>query len=66
MDPITGVFLCEKPANFGDMDPVVALGDFKKRVANYEKAYEPIGDEEEGEDIQYCKVGPLFLTYNAR
>jgi hypothetical protein len=39
------------------MDPVVALEDFKKRVANYEKAYEPIGDyEEEIENIQYCKV----------
>lgn len=39
------------------MDPVVALEDFKKRVANYEKAYEPINDyEEEIENIQYCKV----------
>ena len=39
------------------MDPVVALEDFRKRVVNYEKAYETIGDhEEETEDLQYCKV----------
>jgi 6-phosphofructo-2-kinase len=39
------------------MDPVAALEDFKQRVANYEKAYESIGDdEEEVENLQYCKV----------
>ena len=41
-----------------DMEPVLALEDFRKRVANYEKAYEPIGEEEETENIQYCKVAP--------
>ena len=40
-----------------DMDPVLALEDFRKRVANYEKSYEPIAEyEEEIENIQYCKV----------
>jgi hypothetical protein len=39
------------------MDPVAALEDFRRRVANYEKAYEPIGEyEEEVENLQYCKV----------
>lgn len=39
------------------MDPVAALEDFKRRVANYEQAYEPIGEyEEEVENLQYCKV----------
>lgn len=39
------------------MDPVAALEDFKRRVANYEKSYEPIGEyEEEVENLQYCKV----------
>jgi 6-phosphofructo-2-kinase len=39
------------------MDAVAALQDFKQRVANYEKAYEPIGDyEEEVDNVQYCKV----------
>jgi 6-phosphofructo-2-kinase len=43
--------------DYKDMDPVVALEDFKQRVANYEKAYETIGDyEEELENLQYCKV----------
>jgi 6-phosphofructo-2-kinase len=39
------------------MDPVAALEDFRRRVANYETAYEPIGEyEEEVENLQYCKV----------
>ena len=43
-----------------EMDPVQALEDFKRRVANYEKAYEPIGEyEEEVENLQYCKVSTL-------
>lgn len=43
------------------MDPVVALEDFRRRVANYEKAYETIGEyEEEVENVQYCKVLPLL------
>jgi 6-phosphofructo-2-kinase len=43
-----------------DMDPLLALEDFKKRVQNYEKAYETIGEhEEEVENLQYCKVSSL-------
>lgn len=46
--------------DYKDMDPVVALEDFRQRVANYEKAYETIGDyEEQVENLQYCKV-PIF------
>ena len=51
------------------MDPVVALEDFKRRVANYEKAYEPLGEhEEEVLNLQYCKVShPLFaMTFICR
>jgi 6-phosphofructo-2-kinase len=49
------------------MDPVVALEDFKKRVANYEKAYEPISDyEEEIENIQYCKVTIFNCLFDIR
>lgn len=48
------------------MDPIVALEDFKKRVANYEKAYETIGDhEEETEDLQYCKVVCVFSSIDS-
>lgn len=43
--------------DYKDMDPVVALEDFRQRVANYEKAYETIGDyEEQVDNLQYCKV----------
>ncbi|KAI9020664.1 6-phosphofructo-2-kinase-domain-containing protein [Phycomyces nitens] len=48
-------------------DPAQALADFRSRVANYEKAYEPIGDWEEDNDIQYCKlinVGKKVIAYN--
>ncbi|OAD70117.1 hypothetical protein PHYBLDRAFT_134170 [Phycomyces blakesleeanus NRRL 1555(-)] len=48
-------------------DPARALADFRSRVANYEKAYEPIGDWEEDHDIQYCKlinVGKKVIAYN--
>lgn len=46
------------------MDPVVALEDFRRRVANYEKAYETIGDyEEEVENVQYCKVLPTLSRF---
>jgi 6-phosphofructo-2-kinase len=42
------------------MDPVVALEDFRRRITNYEKAYETIGDyEEDVENVQYCKVFPV-------
>ncbi|KAG2225967.1 hypothetical protein INT45_002433 [Circinella minor] len=44
-----------------------ALADFKSRVANYEKAYQPIGDWEEERDIQYCKlinVGKKVIACN--
>lgn len=46
-----------------DMDPVIAIEDFKKRVLNYEKVYEPIGEwEEEVENVQYCKVRSLHFN----
>ena len=48
--------------DYKDMDTVAALEDFKRRVANYEKAYEPIGEYEENvENLQYCKVHPLVM-----
>ena len=48
--------------DYKDMDTVAALEDFKRRVANYEKAYEPIGEYEENvENLQYCKVHSLVM-----
>ena len=42
--------------DYKDKNPVQALQDFKKRVAAYESAYVPLGDYEEGHDMQYIKV----------
>ena len=42
--------------DYKNMDPDEALNDFRKRVVNYEKAYEPISEEEEQSDMQYCKL----------
>ncbi|ORE10785.1 bifunctional 6-phosphofructo-2-kinase/fructose-2,6-bisphosphate 2-phosphatase, partial [Rhizopus microsporus var. microsporus] len=53
--------------DYKDKDPAVALSDFRHRVANYEKAYEPVGEWEEENDIQYCKlvnVGKKVIAYN--
>ncbi|KAI8071279.1 6-phosphofructo-2-kinase-domain-containing protein [Gongronella butleri] len=53
--------------DYKDKDPVQALEDFRSRVANYERAYEPLGDWEEDRDLQYCKlinVGKKVVAYN--
>ncbi|KAG2173214.1 hypothetical protein INT43_004588 [Umbelopsis isabellina] len=53
--------------DYKDKDPAVALKDFKSRVANYERAYEPIGEWEEERDVQFCKiinVGKKVIAYN--
>ncbi|KAI7902654.1 6-phosphofructo-2-kinase-domain-containing protein [Cokeromyces recurvatus] len=53
--------------DYKDMNPAKALSDFRHRVANYEKAYDSVGDWEEEHDIQYCKlvnVGKKVIAYN--
>ncbi|KAI9359037.1 6-phosphofructo-2-kinase-domain-containing protein [Pilaira anomala] len=53
--------------DYKDKDPAKALSDFRHRVANYERAYEPVGDWEEENDIQYCKlvnVGKKVIAHN--
>jgi len=50
-----------------NMDPEQAIADFKARMANYEKAYEPVSEETEGEEISYIKsinVGRKVTGYN--
>ena len=37
--------------DYRDMDPHVALADFKKRIQVYEKAYVPLGDYEEKQNM---------------
>ncbi|KAI8991750.1 6-phosphofructo-2-kinase-domain-containing protein [Mycotypha africana] len=53
--------------DYKNKDPVEALADFRSRVANYEKAYQPVGEWEEENDIQFCKlinVGKKVIAYN--
>ncbi|CAO3669974.1 unnamed protein product [Rhizopus stolonifer] len=53
--------------DYKDKDPTLALSDFRDRVANYERAYEAIGEWEEEHDYQYCKlvnVGKKVIAYN--
>lgn len=50
-----------------NMDPVKAISDFKARMSNYEKAYETVSEDIEGEDISYIKsvnVGRKVTGYN--
>jgi 6-phosphofructo-2-kinase len=42
--------------DYRDQDPVLALQDFKRRVAMYEKKYVPLGDYEEHMGFSYCKM----------
>ncbi|KAI9478059.1 MAG: 6-phosphofructo-2-kinase-domain-containing protein [Benjaminiella poitrasii] len=53
--------------DYKNKDPTQSLADFRARVANYEKAYQPVGDWEEENDIQFCKlinVGKKVIAYN--
>ena len=45
--------------DYKNKDPVIALADFKKRVALYEKAYVPLGDFEERNNMQYIQVSSV-------
>lgn len=42
--------------DYKNVDPEEALDDFRRRVANYERAYETISEEEEKTDVEYCKL----------
>lgn len=53
--------------DYKNQDPVIALQDFKKRVAMYEKKYVPLGENEERQGLSYCQmidVGRKFITHN--
>lgn len=53
--------------DYKDKPAATALADFKSRVNNYEKAYQPVGDWEEENNIAYCKimnVGKKVIAYN--
>ncbi|KAH0012337.1 bifunctional 6-phosphofructo-2-kinase/fructose-2,6-bisphosphate 2-phosphatase, partial [Aureobasidium melanogenum] len=55
--------------DYKDQDPVTALEDFKKRVAIYEKAYVPLGEYEEKNNMPYIQmidVGRKVISHQIR
>jgi 6-phosphofructo-2-kinase len=46
--------------DYKDKDPRKSLEDFRKRIEAYESAYEPLGEYEEKEDLQYISVRRPF------
>ncbi|KAI9782235.1 MAG: hypothetical protein M1839_005349 [Geoglossum umbratile] len=55
--------------DYKDRDPVVALADFKERVAIYEKNYVTIGEYEERNNMQYVQmidVGRKVVSHQIR
>lgn len=55
--------------DYKDMDPNVALADFKKRIAVYETAYLPLGDYEEQNNVPYIQmidVGRKIISHQIR
>ncbi|KAL8828332.1 MAG: hypothetical protein Q9191_002650 [Dirinaria sp. TL-2023a] len=55
--------------DYKDQDPVVALADFKERVALYAKKYTPLGDYEEKNNMQYVQmidVGRKVVSHQIR
>ena len=55
--------------DYRDQDPVVALADFKKRVALYQQKYVPLGDYEERNNMPYVQmidVGRKIVSHQIR
>ncbi|KAK0939891.1 6-phosphofructo-2-kinase [Friedmanniomyces endolithicus] len=55
--------------DYKDMDPVVALEDFRRRIQVYEKAYVPLGDYEEKLNMPYIQmidVGRKIISHQIK
>ena len=55
--------------DYRDKDPVIALEDFKNRVAMYQKKYVPLGDYEERNNMAYIQmidVGRKVISHQIR
>ncbi|KAK3846776.1 MAG: 6-phosphofructo-2-kinase-domain-containing protein [Linnemannia gamsii] len=53
--------------DYEGMDEKQARDDFRKRLENYERAYQTLGEDDEEDGIQYCKlinVGKKVIAYN--
>lgn len=66
------VMLTQKLAlgpDYRDQDPIVAFGDFKKRVALYQSKYVPLGEYEEKNNMPYVQmidVGRKVVSHQIR
>ncbi|KAL9127832.1 MAG: hypothetical protein Q9175_007656 [Cornicularia normoerica] len=55
--------------DYRDQDPIVAFGDFKKRVALYQSKYVPLGEYEEKNNMPYVQmidVGRKVVSHQIR
>nr|OQO31058.1 hypothetical protein B0A51_01625 [Rachicladosporium sp. CCFEE 5018] len=55
--------------DYKDMDPAVALADFRKRIAVYETAYVPLGEYEEKNNMPYIQmidVGRKIISHQIK
>lgn len=55
--------------DYRDQDPIVALDDFKKRVALYQSKYDPLGEYEEKNNMSYVQmidVGRKVVSHQIR
>lgn len=55
--------------DYKEMDPTVALEDFRKRIQVYEKAYVPLGEYEEKNNMPYIQmidVGRKIISHQIR
>ncbi|KAF9344022.1 hypothetical protein BGX26_004903, partial [Mortierella sp. AD094] len=53
--------------DYKGMDEARARDDFRKRLENYERSYQTLGEDDEEDGIQYCKlinVGKKVIAYN--
>ncbi|KAF9345149.1 hypothetical protein BGX34_004988 [Mortierella sp. NVP85] len=53
--------------DYKGIEEAQARDDFRKRLENYEKAYQTLDEEDEEDGIQYCKlinVGKKVIAYN--
>ncbi|OLY85682.1 putative 6-phosphofructo-2-kinase [Smittium mucronatum] len=61
------ILLKLKSPDYVHVDPIAAQKDFRERLANYETSYEPLGQFEEENFVQYFKiidVGRKITTFN--
>ncbi|KAG0213804.1 hypothetical protein BGX28_003478 [Mortierella sp. GBA30] len=53
--------------DYKGVDEATARDDFKKRLENYERSYQTLGEDDEEDGIQYCKlinVGKKVIAFN--